>query len=40
MAENFEGLARVANDRYVIISDDNDDEKLKAEIVYFEIVED
>jgi len=40
MAENFEGLARVANDRYVIISDDNDDEKLKTEIVYFEIVED
>ena len=37
--ENFEGLARVGKNRYVMISDDNDNFLLATVLVYFEVLD-
>jgi len=37
--DNFEGLARVAKNRYVMISDDNDNFFQKTLLIYFEVLE-
>ncbi len=37
--DNFEGLARVGKNRYVMISDDNDNFFQKTLLIYFEVVE-
>lgn len=37
--ENFEGLARVGKNRYVMVSDDNDNFLLKTVLVYFEVLD-
>ena len=38
VVENFEGLARVGRDRFVMISDDNDNFFQKTIMIYFEVV--
>ena len=38
--ENFEGLARVGKNHYVMISDDNDNFLLATVLVYFEVLDD
>jgi hypothetical protein len=37
--DNFEGLARVGKNRYVMISDDNDNFYQKTLLIYFEVKE-
>ncbi len=37
--DNFEGLSRVGRDRYVMISDDNDNFFQKTLLIYFEVKE-
>ncbi|KYJ87143.1 esterase-like activity of phytase family protein [Sulfurovum riftiae] len=37
--DNFEGLARVGKDRYVVVSDDNDNFFQKTLLIYFEVKE-
>lgn len=37
--ENFEGLARIGKNRYVMISDDNDNFLLKTVLIYFEVLD-
>lgn len=37
--DNFEGLAKVGKDRYVMISDDNDNFFQKTLLIYFEVME-
>ena len=38
--DNFEGLAKVGNHRYIMVSDDNDNFFQKTLLIYFEVLRD